>query len=146
MDPSEFLELAIRLSAGSREADLRTSVSRAHYGAFHVALAFVEGLGVRLPKTAAAHDKLRHCLLNSDHAASRLAGSILESLRSERNEADYHLRSPRFANRKYTLVQLELARKVADAVAACDHEPVKSRLAVAIRKYAQTIGLPLEDV
>jgi hypothetical protein len=37
-------------------------VSRAYYGAFHLARDFVESCGVMLPKTAEAHDKLQWCL------------------------------------------------------------------------------------
>jgi hypothetical protein len=58
IDGEAFLHLAIRLSAGKTEAELRTSVSRSYYGAFHVARALVVNCGVILPETAEAHRKL----------------------------------------------------------------------------------------
>lgn len=56
MDGTDFLQLAIRLSGGATEAEWGCAVSRAYYGAFHVARQFVETCGATLPKTADAHD------------------------------------------------------------------------------------------
>lgn len=46
MDPAEFISLALRLSTSHREADLRTAVSRAYYGAFHLVRELLEDCGV----------------------------------------------------------------------------------------------------
>jgi hypothetical protein len=62
MGGTDFLHLAVRLSGGATEAQWRSAVSRAYYGAFHLARDFVESCGVTLPKTAEAHDKLQWCL------------------------------------------------------------------------------------
>ena len=51
MEGTDFLQLAIRLSAGVTEAEWRSAVSRAYYGAFHVARQFVESCGVTLPRS-----------------------------------------------------------------------------------------------
>jgi hypothetical protein len=37
MDGTGFLHLAVRLSGGATEAEWRSAVSRAYYGAFHLA-------------------------------------------------------------------------------------------------------------
>lgn len=47
MDPADFISLAIRLSNNPREADLRTAVSRAYYGAFHLARRLLRDCGVQ---------------------------------------------------------------------------------------------------
>lgn len=52
MDGSEFLNLAIRLSSGSTKPEWRSAVSRAYYGAIHMAREFLVSCGVTLPKTA----------------------------------------------------------------------------------------------
>ncbi len=41
MGGSDFLHLAVRLSGGATEAQWRSAVSRAYYGAFHLARDFV---------------------------------------------------------------------------------------------------------
>lgn len=55
MGGRDFLDLAVRLSEGRSEAELRTAVSRAYYAAFHVAKELLEDAGIALPNTAEAH-------------------------------------------------------------------------------------------
>lgn len=42
MNPASFISLAVKLSNGRQEAELRTPVSRADYGAFHSARELLE--------------------------------------------------------------------------------------------------------
>jgi uncharacterized protein (UPF0332 family) len=119
MQGSDFLSVAIRLSGAATEADWRSSVSRAYYGAFHEAHALVKDCGVILPKTAEAHDKLQWCLQHAADDALTRAAEKLNSLRAERNAADYDLDSPRFGHRLAALLQLKIAREIVDALSAC---------------------------
>jgi hypothetical protein len=94
MGGTDFLHLAVRLSGGATEAQWRSAVSRAYYGAFHLARDFVESCGVTLPKTAEAHDKLQWCLAQvrsqSDFAETRVGISeyALSTLRLPVKESD----------------------------------------------------------
>jgi hypothetical protein len=81
MGGTDFLHLAVRLSGGATEAEWRSAVSRAYYGAFHLARDFVESCGVTLPKTADAHDKLQWCLVHSGNSQLPAVAERLNSLR-----------------------------------------------------------------
>ena len=100
MDPLDFISLAIRLSTSQNEADLRTAVSRAYYGAFHVARRFLSDCGVRWPtremQSAEIHTKVRYCLRESANADAIIVSRSLLSLRDLRNKGDYDLESTKF--------------------------------------------------
>lgn len=92
MDFRTFLNLAEGLVAGGTEAEWRTSVSRAYYGAFHVACDLLHILGFSVPHADRAHAyaslRLSNCL--DDEAIE--VGRQLKELRSRRNQADYDKR------------------------------------------------------
>lgn len=64
MEPAEFISLAVRLSNSPREADLRTAVSRAYYGSFHLTRDLLQDCGVQFSGKdlymAEIHRKLRY--------------------------------------------------------------------------------------
>lgn len=88
MTGDDFLNLAIRLANSDLEADIRTSVSRSYYGAFHKALEFLARCDVQLPRSADAHEKLQWCLDQSADKTAKDAARKLDTLRAERNLAD----------------------------------------------------------
>jgi uncharacterized protein (UPF0332 family) len=58
-------QLANRLSLEADEASLRTAVSRAYYGVFHIARRLVMGFGVDLPRhNEHKHSRIQQCLIN----------------------------------------------------------------------------------
>src|SRR4051794_2044477 len=87
--PSDFLDLADALARGVLEAEWRTAVSRAYYGAFHEARELLLALRFRVPRAAQAHAYLWLRLSNTGDAQVNLAGSELSALHGERNRADY---------------------------------------------------------
>lgn len=145
MDGKEFLNVAIRLSASRHEGDLRSAVSRAYYGAFHTARELVESCGVRLPKAAQAHERLQWCLGQCDEEAALLVHDKLNSLRTDRNLADYDLNASKFRDAQNVRIQLRIAQAIVDGVGHCRLEPTFSRIRETIRPYAKTIGLPVSD-
>lgn len=146
MQGSDFLKVAIRLSGAVTEADWRSSVSRAYYGAFHEAHALVNECGVTLPKTAEAHDKLQWCLQHTPDSALARAAEKLNSLRAERNAADYDLEGLKFSRRLAALLQLKIAQEIVDALTQCRASPRYSDVRSGIRQYAAgTLRLPVAD-
>jgi uncharacterized protein (UPF0332 family) len=95
MDPTEFIDAASEFLSSDREAYLRSAVSRAYYGAFHVVRALVVDLGVQVPRHD-VHDKLRWCLKESHEPIAQEVARRLNSLRVERNKADYDLAAATF--------------------------------------------------
>lgn len=142
IDPADFLAVAIKLSNGRHEADLRSAVSRAYYGAFHFARELIEECGVKISRkqlyAADVHRKVRFCL---DHSGSTLAvkaAEKLDSLRERRNAADYDLRSAEFTPQRVAL-QLRASQEIIDALRNGRTEPGFSQLGVEIRKYARDV-------
>jgi len=133
----EFLKLAIRLSASSEEADLRSAVSRAYYGAFHLAAAFVDSFGVDLPATAEAHQKLVFCLAACNDAQALLVSRHLSGLRIERNVADYDLSDPGPFTRGGVAARIQAALRVESLLSQCAAEPQRTAISGQLRDYAR---------
>jgi uncharacterized protein (UPF0332 family) len=94
MDPRQFLEVADEWSVGTREAEWRSAVSRAYYGAFHVANRLFRRAGFFVPQGDQAHGYLWLRLSNSGHVDVCETGRNLRELRGVRNRADYDLDRP----------------------------------------------------
>jgi len=94
MNPRDFRTLAFTLVGNNDEADLRSSISRAYYAAFHVASDFFTALGFRVPNAEQAHAYLWLRLSNCGDPHVVRGGRRLNRLRQQRNLADYDLRQP----------------------------------------------------
>lgn len=89
MNGRDFLATARRLAASPHEADKRSAVSRAYYGAFHAARDLVAALRFQVPRADRAHNYLYVRLNNCGDAGVQHAASALSDLRRKRNHADY---------------------------------------------------------
>lgn len=146
MNGFDFLDLAVRLSASHKEADLRSAVSRAYYGVYHLAIAFVEDAGVALPAAAEAHEKLVWLLNAGETLRAIDASRMLASLRKERNRADYDLSVTKYRESPNVRTQLIAAQEIVAALAACGVEPVRSEVHANIRSFARnTLRLIVAD-
>lgn len=112
MDPLDFLTLARRLGEGRPGAECRSAVSRAYYGAFHVADAALRSYAVCLREDGDLHELLSACLSYSDDQELMRAGTALMALRRHRNEADYELRNLKAEGRGRAAKALELADEI----------------------------------
>src|SRR6266540_2802737 len=93
MDFRTFINLAEVLASGGTEAEWRTAISRAYYGAFHVGCDLLRILGFDVPKADRAHAFVSMRLMNSSDAEVNEGGRKLSDLRSLRNRADYEKRT-----------------------------------------------------
>lgn len=144
MKPDDFLVLAIRLSAGAGQAELRSAVSRAYYSVFHQARLLVEACGVICPVSGEAHDKVAKCLQHAGDPVLDTAGSKLTSLRVMRNDADYRLNDQRFSQSAFVGIQIAIAREIADVLRTA-HGRLEA-LQPPMRSYAKDIlKLPLRS-
>lgn len=99
--PEDFISVAEALATNQTEAAMRSSVSRAYYGAFHGANGFHASLGTpgRLgEKPAGVHEDLVQRLINPGisgddprHTRSRQIGAMTRQLRDLRVKADYRI-------------------------------------------------------
>jgi hypothetical protein len=130
MTGDDFLKLAIDLFAKSRspsEALCRTIVSRAYYGAFHVARSYLTGLG--FPETD-KHRFLADCLQASGEPSVVRAGDLLRILATARGRADYDLTKPHVVKQvqqsDYLKDVIERSHTVTQLISQAASEPAKA--------------------
>jgi uncharacterized protein (UPF0332 family) len=143
MNGHEFLASAKRLSESPHAADLRSSVSRAYYAAYHVAHDFLVGCGIRFSSnTTEAHTKMPQCLENSNVADAVLVGRKLRSLRDDRNTADYELDDPVLEDSLNVAIRLRAAEQIVNSIDAivAEHSESASLCAI-LRGRARSLGL-----
>jgi len=139
MTGKEFIVLATKLAAETGPAECRSAVSRAYYGAFHAALALLARTGILLPPGPEAHQKVRFCLLQSGEIPGTEAGEKLESLRRERNLADYDLRQSRSETSQLARRQVRVGLEIMNCVEMCGVEPAWSQFRTNVRAYATKV-------
>lgn len=145
MNATEFISVATQLLAGEGEGRLRSAVSRAYYGAFHVAKQFLVDCGVIVPIDFAAHRNVCWCLANSSEPSIVEAGRRLEALRTTRNNADYNLTTARFARNLYAKAQVERAVEIVNLLSPYQAAAARAKVAPTIRGYASTLGMRLRN-
>lgn len=138
INPRDLMSLAERLAAHPDEAEGRAAVGRAYYAAFHVARLLVEeGCGIVLPGGPEVHKKLQFCLEHSQDAALMKIADQLQSLRDQRNRADYKLTDSKFASPANVQAQLKSARDIIAEVNAT--APRVADFRAAMRAYASDV-------
>lgn len=137
IDGRKFLDLAQQLAVGTTEAEWRTAVSRAYYGAFHEARRLLRGLGFVVPRAERAHAHLWLRLSNCSVAQIELAGADLNRLRRERNTADYDVE--RTLHRIDAALHVQNARRLAQALDAAHVEPTRTRITDAMKIYERDV-------
>jgi len=125
------------LASGGTEAEWRTAVSRAYYGAFHVGCDLLRGLGFDIPKADRAHAYVGLRLMNSSDDNVSEAGRRLAELRSRRNQADYDKRG------RFTAIDAEdfayTARQIIATLDEALQDPLRSQITDAIKKYERDV-------
>jgi hypothetical protein len=145
MTGGEFVVCAERLARSSAEADLRSTVSRACFGAFHAARSLLQNSGVRLPKTEQVHVKAGFCLQECGHADAGHAGQQLELLRLERRRADYDLDDDRLCGRAQGAIGGRKGREILGAMAPCRSASAAADFKTKVRAQAKLLGLIVSD-
>lgn len=85
MDGKDFLIAAKKLVRSQFEAGLRSSISRAYYGLFHVAAQFLAELGFSIEQGPSVHGAVRNRLSNSGVEPLVDFAQTLDELRTQRN-------------------------------------------------------------
>jgi uncharacterized protein (UPF0332 family) len=132
-----FLVLAEVLIQGQGEAEWRSAVSRAYYGAFHEARQLMRDLGFQVPRGDQAHAYLWRRLSNCGDAQTQVAGSELNRLRTERNRADYEISRNLAQADASPLVQT--ARRIIHILDAARTIPIRSQITDAMKVYERDV-------
>jgi hypothetical protein len=93
MRAKEFAGGASRLAQipGAGPADLRTSISRAYYAAYNVAVEVLIQIGAVLNAGLGGHSEVANCLIASGDNDVRDAGRAMSDLHTRRIHADYRM-------------------------------------------------------
>jgi uncharacterized protein (UPF0332 family) len=134
---TDFLVLAETWIRNATEAEWRSAVSRAYYGAFHAARRLMHDLGFVVPRAERAHAYLWLRLSNCGEAAVVRAGAELNSLRSDRNRADYDVE--RTIHQADALLQVQTARRILQVLDSARIEPTRTAIAEAIKNSERDI-------
>ena len=128
MTGDDFIDLAGKLATSADEATLRSAVSRAYYGAFHLALEFLEEIERPVPRNTNAHVLVARKLQNAGQPDAYRAGSLLGDLHSDRIKADYRLDDKRAGTVAFARTCVETAHEIRSALSACRMDPVRSEI------------------
>jgi len=137
MTGRDFLAVAKQLAAGGTEAEWRSAVSRAYYATFHAARELLEELSFAVPRADRAHAYLSRRLANCGEAQTRRAGTDLNALRGDRNQADYDLNRPVTA--QLAALQVRVAEQVVRFLQDARQEPVRTRITDAMKIYERDV-------
>ena len=120
---ADFIGIAGKLAAyTSGEPEWRTSISRAYFGAFHHAREFLlSKLKISCPANAAAHALVIRALDFTDIKELKTAASLVDTLRTMRNKADYDIAISRHGKQQVAMdatVQANAAKSFVDSIVA----------------------------
>jgi uncharacterized protein (UPF0332 family) len=145
MNPADFISLAIKLSNSQQEAELRTAVGRAYYGAFHAARELLEECDIGFPPKelfgADIHRKVQYCLANAGNANADAVATRLHILRRQRNAADYDLKIDSFSGSRTKQVTSNTQRaiEIVDALQHCRTGEAFQQFRDNVRAYARDV-------
>jgi len=135
-----LIEYAAKLAAKAvaTETEQRSAISRAYYGAYHLARAFLKELGV----ARADHQQVKICLLTSGNAEAAKAGDQLAQPGECRRHADYHIDRPLAPQGMdppaFVRKQVESARRVGELLRKCRDVAVLAAIKSRIEEFLKT--------
>lgn len=138
MTGHDFIALAGKLAASPSAdgATVRTAVSRAYYGAFHLTRTFLRELGFE----TSGHGEPVQFLSMGGIPEARLAATKLSDLRNARIKADYLLDLVRANEVGFARQQVEAVHSFIAALDRCRRDDVRNTIQAAIGAYVKKRG------
>jgi uncharacterized protein (UPF0332 family) len=141
MNGAEYIDFAAKIAATySDAASCRSAVSRAYYGAFHLAKSFLERIESRPPRNANAHVFVQQRLTNCGHPQAAAAGFLLADLHADRLNADYNLDKRQVESVAYARTGVETARRIQLLLEACEGDEAHDQVKAGIDAYERRIS------
>jgi hypothetical protein len=95
MNPCDYIDFATKLSSSAGgAAEYRSAASRAYYGAFNLAMQFLNDMPHYFPRSQqgkSKHDWVQRMLKNSKVPEAMALGKLLQDAQDDRTDADYEL-------------------------------------------------------
>jgi uncharacterized protein (UPF0332 family) len=137
MDGSEFIDLAAKmaLAANTNAAGYRTVVSRAYYGAFHLARRMLNEIGFRCRVRDNEHLFVQRHFANCREPKAQEAGRLLGHLHENRKEADYDLHKPQAETQWFALLCVKRADRLRDHLNHCRSQETLAKVISEMTAY-----------
>lgn len=141
MNGERFLELARKMLVMHRAdpAALRSVVSRAYYGTFHNARAFLEEMGRHPTKTENGHQFLQVRLLNAGEEHATKLGTLLTHLHERRKKADYEIGDAKYETEDFAVEAIARADRAMRLLEICREGETRGRIDAGISNYEKLI-------
>ena len=138
MDAAEFITLSGKLVAMGPPG-ARSAVSRAYYGAFHLAQALLVEMAAESCGSGKAHNLVPLYLRSADHPDATAAADLLSDLHADRIKADYRLELAKAESQRFAMTAVETAREIQKRLdlfrIACEQDvQIRTRLREGIAK------------
>jgi uncharacterized protein (UPF0332 family) len=145
MTPDDLISLAGNLAVNPRlgegEARYRSAISRAYYGAYHLAANFLQDFGISVRRNHLGHNLVYRCLFGCQHPIAVHAAQLLDELRSERNGADYDLSDSRFSVHHLAVDAVKKAHDLRSALEDCRRPEARPIVAQGLQAVRTRLGL-----
>jgi len=138
MTPIEFITYAARVAASptSGTAGYRSSVSRAYYGAFHLARQLLENdLEIDCRAAGNEHALIQQFFLNCSVKKGVAVGMLLRNLHTSRKEADYMLETNHSETQVAAMLSVERATELARMLDEIKEGPLRALIQAGIVQY-----------
>ena len=145
MRPHDFWRLAERLTVSEKNPEgFRGAISRAYYAAFLTAVDFLAAMNISLLGGSGVHAELLNILGNTGDATLLIARNSLDTLREERNKADYDLKNTTVETEVNAVIRLQGAFNVIAELNCCRlDKPRFAAAAAATRIWVKKLrGIP----
>ena len=149
MDPRDFYLQASEIangkpsaSFGKRAVDYRSSISRAYYATFNVAVQLLTSMNVSIPESGEAHMHVQRYLRYCGDQTIQAVGNQLSGLREMRNHADYHLHNKDAEDRRTALLYLAQAKVLINDLDACNCPSRRAKILAGIKAYKRRTNQP----
>lgn len=129
------------VAPGADAPSLRTAVSRAYYGAFHLARALLADMGYRCRTRDNEHLFVQRHFANCRHGIALEIGGLLSNLHESRKEADYDLDKARTETRQLAMLCAARADRVRDQLKTCRQPEVLSAIAAEMDTYRKAANI-----
>lgn len=146
MKASEFIDFASQLAAATDASapSLRSSSSRAYYGAFHVAKQFLHSLDAAFSCRSGGNDHqfVQQHLMYCEVPDVADLGRLLSNLHESRKDADYRLEIMECESANYAQLCVDRASKIRDDLAKVAMIPaMKANVIAGINKYRKKFNI-----
>jgi len=142
MHGNDFLTLAGKLAAQTAygAAGYRSSVSRAYYGAYHLARSYLADANIHCPKNCGnEHLWIQRMFRQCDLEEGIEVGIALSNLHESRKAADYELENLEIESQANAQLCSLRADEIRSRIDDCSRRAIASQIEAGIRKYKRLV-------